>query len=68
MFVEQLPVPVISEKEQKPFSDIVDKILSIKKESGDTTDLEVQIDEMVFDLYGLNSEEIDYILSGEANK
>ena len=64
MFVEQLPVPIITEEEQKPFIEIVDKVLEIKKESGDTTMLEAKIDDMVFTLYGLNSEEIAYILAG----
>ena len=67
MFVEQLPVPRISEEEQKPFVEIVNKILKIKNENGDTTTLESQIDDMVFDLYGLNSEEIAYILTGSSN-
>ncbi len=68
MFVEQLPVPIITAEEQKPFIEIVDKVLAIKKERGDTATLEAQIDDMVFSLYGLNSEEIAYVLAGSNSK
>jgi hypothetical protein len=42
---------------------IVNKILSIKKKDPqtDTTELETQIDELVYDLYDLSSEERNII-------
>lgn len=59
MFVEQLPVPIISEAEQKPFAKIVDRILVAKKTdpTADTSALEAEIDELVYNLYGLTEEE-----------
>ncbi|HOV14221.1 MAG TPA: hypothetical protein PK771_08055 [Spirochaetota bacterium] len=55
-----MPIKQISDKEQLPFIELVDKILDIKKEnhSADTTELERQIDRMVYELYGLTEEEI----------
>jgi len=61
--LSELPIPQISEEKQKPFVEIVDKILEMKKENpnANTTDLEKQIDNMVYDLYGLTKEEIDMV-------
>ncbi len=60
MFVEQLLVPEISKIEQKPFIDLVEDILS-KRESNpdaDVEDIEKQIDQLVYKLYGLTKKEI----------
>lgn len=62
MFVEKLPIPVISEDEQHPFTEIVNKILEAKKKGISTIDLENQIDQMVFELYKLSEKEKKYIL------
>ena len=61
--VENLPIKNVDEKKQKPISDLVDKILVIKKENPatDTTVLENQIDDLVYKLYDLTPEEIDII-------
>ena len=65
--VETLPIKNLTILEQKPFVDIVDKILSITKSVDYLTDLskqtkckeyECQIDQMVYKLYGLTVEEI----------
>ncbi|HHW19761.1 Eco57I restriction-modification methylase domain-containing protein [Thermodesulfovibrio thiophilus] len=63
IYVEQLPIPKISESDQKPFIDLVDKILAAKAEDpdADTSELETQIDQMVYKLYGLTDEEIKVI-------
>lgn len=61
IFVERLPIPKISEEEMKPFTQIVDKILELKKENKDTSDLETKIDKMVYELYSLTDEEIEII-------
>ena len=63
MFVEQLPVPIIDEYQQKPFDEIVDKIHQLKKQGDDTAILEEEIDNMVFQLYDFTSDEIDLIRS-----
>ncbi len=65
------PIPQVPETQQKPFIDLVDKILEItsredydsKNLPAEQTELEKQIDEMVFELYGLNEEERETILS-----
>jgi hypothetical protein len=62
-YVEQNPIPIISEDEQKPFIDLVDEILELKKQdpSADTSDLENQIDQLVYQLYELTEEEIKIV-------
>ncbi|MBU1422668.1 MAG: N-6 DNA methylase [Bacteroidetes bacterium] len=60
-----LPIKKIQKSEQKPFIDIVDKILEAKKKgpTANTTALEREIDEMVYKLYGLTPEEIEIVES-----
>ncbi len=59
-YVEQLPIKEISEKEQEPFIEKVNQILSLKKENpeSDTSVLEKEIDEMVYKLYDLTADEV----------
>jgi hypothetical protein len=40
------------------FDDFVDQIIDLKKQGAATIDLEAQIDQMVYQLYGLSDEEI----------
>ena len=40
IFVENFPIPKIDEEKQKPFIELVDKILALKKEQKDTKELE----------------------------
>lgn len=54
----EIPIPQISPSAQKPFEDLVDIILSKKEQGKDTSQEEEQIDEMVYALYGLTTEEI----------
>ena len=63
MFVEQLPVPYINEHQQKLFDEIVDKIHQLKQQGDDTSTLEEDIDNMVFQLYEFTPDEIAYIRS-----
>lgn len=65
--VLNLPIMNINEYQQKPFIEIVDKILSAKKSDPktDTSNLEKQIDELVYKLYDLTEEEIR-IIEGNA--
>ena len=58
--VEQIPVPKISTAQQKPFIELIDHILQAKaaNPSADTSALEAEIDRLVYQLYGLTSEEI----------
>lgn len=61
MFVEKLPVPMISESDQMPFVLLVDSLLDQKSKNLDVTEIENTIDDLVFKLYGLSDREIDYI-------
>ena len=59
--ISKFPIPEIDTKAQKPFIDLVDKILETKKTGGDTSELEREIDVMVYKLYNLTQEEIDIV-------
>jgi hypothetical protein len=58
--VEELPIPKATASHQKPIIEAVKTILIAKKENpaADTSALEREIDQLVYDLYGLTSEEI----------
>lgn len=67
-YVEQIPIPKISSTEQKPFIELVDRILTITKDKGylentkmqaKAKEYEYQIDQMVYKLYNLTPEEIE---------
>ena len=69
-FLNQLPIPQISESKQKPFIDLVDQILAIAKDEdyfanpakqAKVKEYERQIDQMVYELYGLTPEEIGVV-------
>ncbi|MFA5857436.1 MAG: hypothetical protein WC955_00055 [Elusimicrobiota bacterium] len=73
-YVGKIPTPKLEEATQKPFIEIVDKILAITKssdylenlaEQDQVKEYEKQIDQMVYKLYDLTDEEIDII---EGNK
>ncbi|MCK5472688.1 MAG: hypothetical protein KAI59_01540 [Planctomycetes bacterium] len=61
--LSQIPLMEVSEKEQNPFIELVDKILAAKKkdQQADTSKFETEIDQMVYKLYGLKDEEIKII-------
>jgi len=58
--LESLPIAKISLVEQQPFIRLADKILKIKDydSSADVSELEAELDRLVFKLYGLTEEEI----------
>ncbi len=57
--VERLPIPKISAAQERPFVDLVDRILAAKASDpdADTGEEEAEIDRMVYALYGLTEEE-----------
>jgi adenine-specific DNA-methyltransferase len=59
--VSEFPIKVISPKNQKLFTTLVDKILSAKNSDKDTSALENEIDVMVYKLYNLTYEEVKII-------
>jgi len=73
-YVENIHIPQISLQEQQPFITIVEQILAITSQPNynhklppeKQLQLESQIDEMVCDLYQLNSEERQLILAHNA--
>ena len=58
--VETIPVPEISEPEQRAYIDMVNRIISEKRAdpNTDTAELEAEIDQLVYELYGLTDKEI----------
>ncbi|MBI5306119.1 hypothetical protein HZB04_00805, partial [Candidatus Wolfebacteria bacterium] len=62
-YLARLPIPTKNIKTQKDISSVVDQILTAKKKdpNADTSALERQIDEMVYELYGLTPEEIEIV-------
>ncbi|MFC2066825.1 TaqI-like C-terminal specificity domain-containing protein, partial [Chloroflexota bacterium] len=70
--LSEIPIKRISEGEQKPFITIVDQILTFTKDEdylsnstkqAKVKEYEYQIDQMVYELYGLTPEEIDVVES-----
>ncbi len=57
--VAKIPIPKVSDTEQRHFIALVDEIIEAKSADpdADTWYLEVQIDALVYDLYGLSEEE-----------
>ena len=62
-YLAKIPIPLISKEIQQPLIEIVDQILILKKENpkADTLALEKEIDQLVYELYGLTDEEIKIV-------
>ena len=58
IYAENIPILSISELKQKPFIELVEKILAGKERGEDATALEKEINRLVYALYGLTEEEI----------
>jgi len=58
--LRDIPIPKLDQTKQEDYVSIVDKILKQKQHdpSTDTSDLEAEIDRMVYNLYGLTEEEV----------
>lgn len=61
--LEPIAIPMPSNDERKPFEELLDEIICLKKAdpAADTLALETKIDRMVYELYGLTSVEIDVV-------
>ncbi|WP_423128044.1 hypothetical protein [Gaoshiqia sp. Z1-71] len=61
--LRKLPIPNVNDELQKPISEIVKEVLKLKSENSDadTSKLENQIDQLVYQLYDLTEEEIEII-------
>ena len=62
-FLDKIPVYYPSGSEEEPFIQLIDKIIGRKSHDpmANTLDLEKEIDEMIFKLYGLTEEEIKIV-------
>jgi type II restriction/modification system DNA methylase subunit YeeA len=61
--IDEFPIKLISKEQQKIFIDLVEKIMYLKQENltSDTIDIETKIDQLVYQLYDLTTEEIQII-------
>jgi len=62
-YLEQIPIKESTEKERNEIEDKVNEILIVKKQNpeADTSELEGEIDRLVYKLYGLSEEEIEVV-------
>ena len=61
VYLEQIPIPIPATKVEAQLEKLVDEILHLKALGKRTEILELQIDEIVYEMYDLNDEEIRYI-------
>ncbi|HQO35736.1 MAG TPA: TaqI-like C-terminal specificity domain-containing protein, partial [bacterium] len=68
-YITQIPIPKITEKQETAAVSLVDRILAAKEHDpdADVSELEGEIDELVYQLYGLTKEEIK-IVEGSLNR
>ncbi len=61
--IKNFPIPKIDKSNQDKLTNLVDQILTLKKENpkADTSDLENEIDELVYQLYALTPEDIEVV-------
>lgn len=63
VYVEKIPIPKVIDSETRSLSEKVTQTLSLKKAdpNADTSVLEAEIDQLVYELYGLTEEEIKIV-------
>lgn len=61
VYMKRIPLPNLMDINQQPFIDIVNKIIEQKANNEDTFDLETQLDNMIYKLYGLSDDEIKIV-------
>jgi hypothetical protein len=59
--IKELPIPKISNEFQNEIASLSSEIISLKKSIMDTTDLEIRIDQLIYQLYELTEEEIKIV-------
>jgi hypothetical protein len=65
IYVNILPIPLLSSEAEQPFINLVDEIMEKKKQGENSEKEEQEIDKMVYKLYELTYEEIKIV---EGNK
>ncbi len=63
-YVNKLPIAIASEDKKEAIADLVNNINQLRKSNKETTNLEMQIDHEVYELYGLTDDEIKIIEGG----
>jgi len=61
IFMEEIPVIQITDKIDNQFKAVIDALQNLKRQFMDSKRLEIQIDNMIFDLYKLTAEEREII-------
>ena len=61
MFVEQLPVPALNDQTKETLNQLASTIQKKKEQHEDTVIDEEAVDRIVYEIYGLTAEEINYI-------
>jgi hypothetical protein len=56
-YLVQLPIPEISVEEQQPFIDLVNRIMAAKQKGEESSSFEAELDEKVYNLYGISEAE-----------
>ena len=64
--LKQIPIKNISSEKQQLFVILADQIITLKKQNQDTSELEAQIDQMVYELYGLSEDEVAVVEGRES--
>ena len=61
--LQRIPLPIVSPAQQQPIINLVDTILSTKKTKpqADTSELENEIDNLIYNLYSLSNDEIKIV-------
>ena len=59
--LEPTRIPLLSEEDQKPYEELLSLILDYQRSGYDYTELEEQLDNLVFDAYGLSQNERNYV-------
>ena len=57
IFFDKIPVKPVDDNKEKEFQQLVKSIQAKKRDKKDTTDLDIEIDKMIFEIYGLTLEE-----------
>lgn len=62
-YVETIPIPQLSVEKQRPFIELLESILTAKmiNPNTDVSDIEAEIDQRVYELYGLTTVEISAV-------
>ena len=60
-FVHKFPIPHIEQNKQTELITLVDRVLRAKQDKLVSDTIEREIDELVYKIYGLNQEEINYL-------